>query len=176
MLYLWICDLIKVRRLRDLEINRTTLRFVLGSLAIIFFSLGVYLFLHRDPSHVAPLTKTWDPTGLPHYLEGPQNYLWALICLGSLTMNCIILYMAERSTSMTLRAILPLSVVYYLICFLVELLGVSRGWWVYNVQQVSGHLIGGVPLENLVVYLTAVVLPISIFEWVRKLLGESGLP
>lgn len=176
LMYLLMCDYLKARRLPDLAINRKTLRLVFFSLSAVCFGLGFYVLTLRDPGQIAPATLTWDATGVPHYAEGPRNYSWTLVCLFSAGFNLLLLYLAELYTSVMIRAVIPIIGVYVLLCLLIDLMGVSRGWWVFNDQQASGYWIGGVPLEDLPMYVTGVMMPIALFESCRRLLGGRGLP
>lgn len=175
--YLWFCQYMKSQRLSDLAVRRKTLRLILGSLSAIFFCLGLYVLTLRDPGQIVAATQTWDGMGVPHYAEGPRVYGWTLVCLFSVSFNLWLLYLAERFTPMMLRAVLPVIVIFFVVCLLVDLIGVSRGWWVFNAQQVSGWWVGGtLPLENLPSYVTGVTLSIAVFEGTRRLLGAKGLP
>ena len=75
---------------------------------------------------------------------------------------------------MMLRAVLPVIAIFTVMCLLIDLLGISRGWWVFNSQQASGLMLGGaVPAENLPSYLTGVTLSIAAFEACRRLMGDK---
>jgi len=176
LLYLWICDYIKSRRLPDINYSRRTLGLICIGFSVAFALLAACVFTLRSPAQVQPALKFWTQSGIPRYLEGPRQYNWTLICLISIAVNAVVFYLAELKTSLMLRAALILAGIFFLICLLVNLLGTGRGWWVYNGQQTSGIWIGGVPLEDLAVCLTGVTLPISIFEATRTMLGEKGLP
>ncbi len=176
LLYLLLCDVIKARRLSDLRVSRRALRWTLGVLALVFAILAAYVFTLRDMTQAVPEVRTWEGIGIPRYMQGTRSYGWCLICLVSLVANAILFYIAELTTALMLRAVLLQAGFVFLIFFMIELLGTGRGWWVYNSQVTSGFWIAGIPLENLGVYFTGVMLPVAIFESTRTLLGESGLP
>jgi hypothetical protein len=176
MLYLWICDYLKARRIRDFRIKRKPLRLALGITALVFAALATWVYLHRNPADIRPPSRTWEGLGIPRYTEGPLGYGWTITCLLSVSANLVIFYFAELATSLNLRAVISLTGIFLLVCVLVESFGTGRGWWVYNSQQVSGLWVAGVPLESFPAYLTAVMMPISLFEYIRRLMGERGLP
>lgn len=176
LLYLLVCDSLRSRRVPDIEVGSRRLFLGLGCAAAVFAGLGLYVLALRDSGAVVDAVRLWDDHGLPRYAEGPRSYRWTLIALFSLAVNMFVFYVAERHTALMLRAVIVLSGVFFLVNLLVELMGTSRGWWVYNGQQTSGMWVAAVPLENLPVYLTGVTLSLALFEATRRLMGAKGMP
>jgi len=176
LIYLVMCGFMKERRLADFPLSRGSLRAVLLGGAAVFALLGIWLIASGNPGSVAPAARSWDTFGLPHYSEGPRTRGWTILCMFSAASNLVLLWLAELFTPMTLRAVVPTAALYLPVCLLVDLIGTSRGWWVFNAQTSSGLWIGPLPVEELPMYLTGVMLSISVFETTRRLLGERGLP
>jgi hypothetical protein len=174
--YLWICAYLKGRHESDLPIPRVVLGRVLGGAAFVFILAGILPLFLRDISVSVPPSMHPGPLGIPRYEEGFRAYGWTMICMFSVAVNLVVFLVAERTTALMLRAAIPLSAVFFLICLMVELLGTGRGWWVFNGRQSSGLWVAGIPVENLPAYLTGVMLPLALFEFTRRLLGERGLP
>jgi uncharacterized membrane protein YoaT (DUF817 family) len=174
--YLWICAYLKARHEGDLPVSRRTLAMVLGGASAAFLAMAMAILFLRDASVSVPPTGGAGPGGIPRFDEGPRGYAWTLVCLFSVAANLLVFLAAERWTALMLRAALPLSAVFFLICLMVELLGTGRGWWVFNGRQCSGMWVAGIPVENFPAYLTGVMLPLALFEFARKVLGEKGMP
>jgi hypothetical protein len=172
LLYLLTVDVMKEKKLADFQIDRRTLRASLLGAAAVFFGLGAAFILMRDPSSVAAATQVRDAFGLPHYAEGPRNFNWTILCMFSVAANLTGLWIAELYTPMTLRAVVPVAVLFLPVCLLIDVLGTTRGWWVFNAQATSGIWIGPVPAEELPMYLTGVMMSISVFEGTRRIFGE----
>jgi len=176
LLYLWVCGYLNKRGIPDFSVKPAALRMALLVPALLFLALAVCVFIQRNPSSIAPVSRTWEGLGIPRYAEGSLGYGWTLTCLLSVSANLVIFYLAERRTALQLRAVVLVAGIFMLMCLLVEFLGTGWGWWVYNRQQVSGLWAGGIPLESLPAYLTAVMMPTALFEAARTILGEEGLP
>lgn len=176
LLYLWMCDELRRQKAASLCPGPTARRFAFRLPAIGAAGLAGWLLVRRTPALVEPVERCWDLNAVPHFAEGPAAHGWTAVCLASFAANLTLFEFAWRRTKLSLRAVILLTGPYLLVCLLVELLGISRGWWVYNERQCSGWAVGGVPVENLAAYLTGIFLPLSVFEVTRTWLGDRGLP
>ena len=174
--YLWLGELMQARRLPELPVSRRNVRICLLAIAGVGAALFAWTWVAvRQPGQVVdPAQLLWRGPADPSFVGGPREAGWALVCFGSLACNFLLMAWAETHALLRLRAVLPTTVLFFLICLLVDLLGISRGWWVFNAQQTSGLWVGPLPLENLASYLTGVPLALTVFEGCRRLLGERG--
>lgn len=144
--------------------------------ALVLAALALWVWTLRDSSDVAAASRSWDVAGIPHYREGPRHFEWTLVCLTSAAANLLVFRFAALRGAVNLRAARLTAPVFLLIGMLVDLLGVSRGWWVYNDQQVSGLWIGGIVAESFPMYLTGVLLPISLLGLIERQLAPRRRP
>lgn len=172
LLYFWLTDLMKARRIADFRINRSRLWAALLAAAVAFYVWAGYeWFMVRDVASVAMPAMSRDTAGVPHFAAGPRDCGWAILCLASTGTNLLGLWFAERFTPLHLKAMLLGYPIFFLICFLSDVIGVSRGWWVFNDQSCTGIWLGGVPLEDPIMYVTGMTLSLSVFSGCRRALG-----
>jgi len=174
LIYLWVCDWLKAHKRADLGLSRSMLNTILVGAAVLFYALAAYVWTLRDATSVVAATRSWDASGVAWYAEGPRLYEWTLVCLASAATNLLIFRFGLLRGVLNLRAVLLTAPIFILICVLVDLLGVSRGWWVYNAQQVSRLWIGGIVAESVPMYATGVMLPLSLYGLIRNQLGARG--
>lgn len=170
--YLLVGERLRSRGVHDEFLKPSHLKTLLLGGAACCFALAVYFFLKREPLAIASPRQWWDDFAIPHLVAGPRDYAWTLTCLLSLSGALVALWVAELNTPMRLRAILPASAMFFLTGLLLDLIGLSRGWWVYNAQHTSGWWLGPVPLENLAMYSCGVPETAALFEGIRQLLGD----
>ncbi len=135
-------------------------------LATACIAVGVALFvrgLYLDgPAADLALDPAPDAAGLIRYTTGPAARGWTVIQSISLGVGLLSL---RRLWPRLHRAALTRSLVLYLpYAVVVEAMACSRGWWVWNSQQVSGIFTGILPLDSYVMYLTGFLLPILLYE------------
>ncbi len=174
LMYLLFRDPAVNGRMPDIRWSRPRLRLAFGGAAIACFAAAVWMWTRGDPSHVVPALQARDGLGVPRYLDGPLHRGWAVLCMGSAGANLLYLWWAETHTALHLRTLLIVTPVFMAQSFLVDLMGVSRGWWVFNAQACSGAWIGPLPAEGVPMYATGVMLSISLYESARRLLGGGA--
>ena len=171
-LYLQACEQIRARRLANLSFPRGRLPHMLLAMSILCFLLCLWALARPEGLVNLPASRSWDDTAVPHFSEGRRDYAWTATCLAGLGGSLGVLYLAELTTLLQLRAVLPATLVFFTMGMLIDLLGVSHGWWVYNTQRVSPFWLGPIPVENLAMYLCGVPETVAIFEFARRLFGE----
>lgn len=175
LMYLVLRDRFVAARIPDFRPPRARLRAGLGIAALACFAVAAWVWTRRDLTVIAPALQLRDAAGVPSYAEGPLHRGWALLCLISAGGNLLWLWWTESRTGLSLRAVALAAPVFVAMSLLIDLLGVSRGWWVFNAQACSGAWIGPLPAEELPMYVTGVMLSASLYEWFRRWLG-GGRP
>jgi hypothetical protein len=169
--YLALRDRMDRAGVPDLRVDRSRLRAGFLALAAACFAAALWQWFRRDLGDVAPPSLGRDALGVPAYRAGPRHLGWVILCLTSAGGNLLYLWWAERHTALHLRAVLLALPVFLAQSLLIDLLGTSRGWWVFNAQACGPWWIGPVPAEELPMYTTGVMLSASLFESIRRWLG-----
>ncbi len=110
--------------------------------------------------------------GLPVYVEGPAYGGWGVTILVGMAVCSLVFARASRKGFLDVKAMIMGGLLIYPASLVIELLGVGRGWWVYNEQQIFGVHLYILPLESIFMYAIGVVFPAGVYEMLRDFVRE----
>ena len=133
--------------------------------AALFVGLAVYIGINYS-SEIGPYFFGRDGRGLPLYTEGGRYRGWGVTVFAGMAISLAVFVWGTRRY-MDIRALVFAGFTIYLASLCIELLGIGRGWWVYNDYQLLGFKIYILPLESLFMYLIGVIFPAGVYETLR---------
>jgi lycopene cyclase domain-containing protein len=109
----------------------------------------------------------------PVYVDGAQHKAWGITMMSGMAITIAAVMGATVNGFLDWKAVFFAGAIIYPASMVIELLGIGRGWWVYNDQQLIGLKLYILPLESLFMYLIGCVFPASIYEILRQLLRTT---
>ena len=122
---------------------------------------------------IAERVMTRDDSGNPVYVEGKQHKAWGVTMMAGMAITIAFVMGATVNGFLDWKAVFFAGCIIYPASMVIELLGIGRGWWVYNDQQLIGLKIYILPLESLFMYGIGSVFPASVYEVLRELMRST---
>ncbi len=124
---------------------------------------------------------TRDDAGNPVYMEGKQLKAWGVTMMAGMAITIAFVMGATVNGFLDWKAVFFAGCIIYPASMVTELLGIGRGWWVYNDQQLIGFKLYILPVESIFMYGIGCVFPASVYEVLREVLRgtvrqEGGTP
>lgn len=146
------------------QISKTASIVVIVLMAV-FTALAIVIACNQTPEAGE---RIWmrDTHGNPIYAEGGKYHGWGITVAAGMAIALGFFLWGTRMF-MDLKALIFAGFIVYIASMCIELVGIGRGWWVYNDRQLVGPKIFILPLESIFMYIIGVIFPAGVYETLR---------